>query len=499
MSTNKKLNAIIRKNKKEDESMKQINGMMMQYFEWYLECHQNLWNQVAMDAEKLANLGITALWLPPAYKGMGGKDEVGYSVYDVYDLGEFDQQGTIKTKYGSKDEYLNCIQTLKQNGIETYADIVLNHKMGADMLQTIPANKVDWGNHNIVESNQETVRVATKFTFPGRHHKYSDFEWNWTHFDGIDYNDKTKEHAIFKFKDKNWANEVDEEFGNYDYLMGADIDFENPEVVEECTKWGKWYVDMTKIDGFRLDAVKHINAEFYKNWIRELRKYSKKGLFTVGEYWSGDISKLHRYIAETDGEISLFDVPLHYHLEQASKDENYDLSQILEHTLVKENPSKAVTFVDNHDTQPGQALQSFVERWFKPAAYSLILLRNTGYPCVFYGDFYGIPHDNIPRLEELKILIKIRKEKAYGKQHDYFDHPNYIGWTQEGDEEHIKSGLAVVISNKSQGVKKMYIGKQFAGEKFIDALGNCQEEVIIDEEGFGIFKVNEKSVSVWVR
>ena len=156
--------------------MKQINGMMMQYFEWYLECHQNLWNQVAMDAEKLANLGITALWLPPAYKGMGGKDEVGYSVYDVYDLGEFDQQGTIKTKYGSKDEYLNCIQTLKQNGIETYADIVLNHKMGADMLQTIPANKVDWGNHNIVESNQETVRVATKFTFSGRHHKYSDFD-----------------------------------------------------------------------------------------------------------------------------------------------------------------------------------------------------------------------------------------------------------------------------------------------------------------------------------
>lgn len=35
-------------------------------------------------------------WLPPAYKGIGGKDEVGYGVYDVYDLGEFDQKGTIK-------------------------------------------------------------------------------------------------------------------------------------------------------------------------------------------------------------------------------------------------------------------------------------------------------------------------------------------------------------------------------------------------------------------
>lgn len=478
--------------------MKKINGIIMQYFEWYMDCKQNLWNDITNQAEKLADMGITALWLPPAYKGMGGKDEVGYAVYDVYDLGEFDQKGTIKTKYGSKEEYLNCIMALKQNGIESYADIVLNHKMGADMLQTIPATKVDWGNHNEPISNQETVRVATKFTFPGRKHKYSDFEWNWTHFDGIDYDENSKQNAIFKFKDKDWNEAVDEEFGNYDYLMGADIDFKNPEVIDECNKWGKWYVDMTKVDGFRLDAVKHIDACFYKDWIRTLREQTKEELFTVGEYWSGDISKLHRYIEETEGQISLFDVPLHYHLEVASKDENYDMSKILEGTLVKENPARAVTFVDNHDTQPGQALQSFVESWFKPAAYSIILLRNEGYPCIFYGDFYGIPHDNIGAVKDLKTIIELRKYKAYGEQHDYFDHSDYIGWTREGDEEHTKSGLAVVISNSYDGEKKMYIGMKYIGEKFIDALGNCEEEVTIDEEGYGIFKVKGKSASIWV-
>ncbi len=342
--------------------MKKINGIIMQYFEWYMNCNQNLWNDIAKNASELADIGITALWLPPAYKGIGGKDEVGYGVYDVYDLGEFDQKGTIKTKYGSKDEYLNCIQVLNQAGIEAYADIVLNHKMGADMLQTIPANKVEWGNHNIEEQKEETVRVATKFTFPGRKHKYSDFEWNWTHFDGIDYDEKSKEHAIFKFKDKDWSVAVDEEFGNYDYLMGADLDFKNPEVVEECNKWGKWYLELTEVDGFRLDAVKHINALFYRDWIRKLRKESGEGLFTVGEYWSGDISKLHRYIQETEGEISLFDVPLHYNFYNASNDPNYDLSQILEHTLLEENSSKAVTFVDNHDTQPRTKLAKFCRR-----------------------------------------------------------------------------------------------------------------------------------------
>ena len=478
--------------------MKKINGIIMQYFEWYMQCNQNLWNKVAEEAPKLADLGITALWLPPAYKGMGGKDEVGYGVYDVYDLGEFDQKGTIKTKYGSKEEYLNCIQVLNQNGIEAYADIVLNHKMGADMLQTIPATKVDWENHNQDISKQEIVRVATKFTFPGRKHKYSDFEWNWTHFDGIDYNDKTKEHAIFKFKDKNWSEAVDEEFGNYDYLMGADIDFKNPEVVEECTNWGKWYLDFTGVDAFRLDAVKHINADFYREWIRTLRKETEDELFTVGEYWSGDVSKLHRYITETEGEISLFDVPLHYNLFNASNDENYDLSKIFEHTLVKENSSKAVTFVDNHDTQPGQSLESFVKEWFKPSAYALILLRDTGYPCVFYGDFYGISNNNIGSVKELKTLLDLRKEKAYGNLHDYFDNPNCIGWTFEGDEEHLKSGLAVVISNKGDNEKRMYIGEKYAGEKFIDSMEKCTEEVIIDNEGFGNFKVKEKSLSVWI-
>lgn len=43
----------------------------------------------------------------------------------------------------------------------------------------------------------------------------------------------------------------------------------------------------------------------------------------------------------------------------------------------------------NHDTQPYQALEVPIADWFKPLAYSLILLRCSGYPCVWYGDLYG--------------------------------------------------------------------------------------------------------------
>lgn len=479
---------------------KEINGVMMQYFEWYLNCNKNLWNTVKKKGEVLSKLGVTSLWLPPAYKGIGGASEVGYAVYDVYDLGEFDQKGSIATKYGTKDEYLSAIVELQQSGIDVYADIVLNHKMGADKSQTIKAVKCDWDDHNKVESNEETVEVWTKFTFPGRNHKYSDFEWNWTHFDGIDYDCRTKQVALYKLKNKTWQMDVDKEHGNYDYLMGADIDFSNKEVVDECMKWGRWYWDLTRVNGFRFDAVKHIEFDFIRDFIREMRAYSKKNLFAVGEYWNSNVDELKNYIEKTEGELSLFDVPLHYNFFHASHSNGeYDMSKILDGTLLKENWGKAVTFVDNHDTQPGQALESWIPEWFKEIAYSIILFSRRGYPCVFYGDFYGIEHDGIKPMENLKTMMLLRKDKAYGEQVDYFDNPDVVGFTRLGDDAHYKSGMAVIMSDKFDGSKRMYVGKNFAGDKFMDSLGHINEEIIIDEEGFGNFVVTGGSASVYVK
>ena len=479
---------------------KNINKTMMQYFEWYLPSDQNLWKNVAKDANYLENIGITGIWLPPAYKGAGGKDDTGYGVYDLYDLGEFDQKGSISTKYGTKNEYIDAIVELQQNGIDVYGDIVLNHKMGADKLQTIKAVKCNWDDHTKEEGKEQTVEVWTKFTFPGRNHKYSDFEWNWTHFDGIDYDYRTNQVALYKLKNKTWQMDVDKEHGNYDYLMGADIDFSNQEVIDECMKWGKWYLDTTGVNGFRFDAVKHIKASFIRDFIREMRKYTNKNLFSVGEYWNSNVEELKEYIEKTEGELSLFDVPLHYNFYQAShSDGNYDMSKILEGTLLKENWGKAVTFVDNHDTQLGQALESWIPTWFKEIAYSIILFNRNGYPCIFYGDYYGIQHDDIPPMENLKTLMLLRKDKAYGEQVNYFDNPDIVGFTRLGDDNHYKSGMAVIISDKYDGSKRMYVGKNFAGDKFTDALGHREDEIIIDEEGFGNFVVNGGQVSVYIK
>lgn len=477
-----------------------MNGTMLQYFEWYLAPDATHWQHAAQQAQSLADAGITAVWLPPAYKGASGINDVGYGVYDMYDLGEFDQKGTVPTKYGTKAEYLAAIAAMHQAGVQVLADVVLNHRMGADECEQAQAVEDAGNNRNCAVSQAETISVYTKFTFPGRAGKYSTFQWNKSHFDGVDWDAARKRSAVFQLDGKKWDGEVDSENGNYDYLMGADLDMSNPEVVAELDRWGAWYLAETGVDGVRLDAVKHISFAFFSGWLARLRAKTGRELFAVGEYWKPDVNALQHYLATADNCMSLFDVPLHFNFHAASHGfGQYDMRHILDNTLVAANPMKAVTFVDNHDTQPGQALESWVDGWFKPLAYAITLLREAGYPCVFYGDYYGIPHNNItPVGEPLFAMLKARKTAAYGPQRDYFDDANIIGWIREGCDAQENSGLAVLLSDGPGGEKRMCVGTRHAGATFVPVTGGGTA-VVIGADGCAVFGVDGGSARVYVR
>lgn len=475
---------------------------MMQYFEFAMVNDGQHWNNLKADAPHLSELGITAVLIPPCFKGTSSSD-TGYGVYDLYDLGEFDQKGTVRTKYGTKDELIEAINALHENGIEVYADIVLNHKAGSDETQTFKVVEVEINDRTKVSSEPYDIDGWTKFTFPGRNNKYSDFKWSFEHFNGIDYNNANGKTAVYKIlgDNKDWAENVDKELGNFDYLMFADIDFDHPDVKNEIYKWFKWFVNETSIDGVRIDAIKHINQDFIREFLKFIQNEQGKEFFVVGEYWESNHDVLDYYLDQEEHLLDLFDVSLHFNLYRASKEGNsFDMRTIFDNSLVKTQPQLAVTFVDNHDSQPMQALESFVEDWFKPLAYALILLRKDGYPTIFLGDYYGIANveGHRPMREIIDNLIRLRKEIAYGEQQDYFDHGNTIGWTRLGTEEHPK-GCAVVLTNGSDGEKEMSVGKAHSGEIWTDRVGNNPVEVVIDEQGIGIFQVSGGSVSCYTK
>ncbi len=475
------------------------NRTIIQFFEWYLPADGKHWERTALEAERLSSLGITEAWLPPAYKCASGVNDVGYGVYDMYDLGEFDQKGTVATKYGTKDGYLSAIKALQKNNIRVYADVVFNHRMGADGTENVYAKAFDLKERNKLIGERE-ISAWTKFDFAGRNGKYSDFKWNHTHFDGTDWDDRTKQKALFLFSGKSWENEVDIEFGNFDYLMGADLDMNHQETYDELVRWGKWYLDFTGVDGFRLDAIKHLSFSKIFSWITAMREHSKKELFVVGEYWHQYLSALTYYLDRTANDLCLFDVPLHYNFYKASfGNGGFDMSKILDSSLVKSRPNRAVTIVDNHDTQPGQALESYVNGWFKLHAYSLILLREDGTPCIFYGDLYGIPNNGIAPLgEKFEALLKARSLLAYGEQIDYFNDSSVVGFTRLGVDEVENSGLAVIMTDSVGGTLTMSMGERFIGKTMVDCLNNCGERVVVKNDGSAEFKVEGGSVSVYV-
>ena len=486
------------------------NGVMMQYFHWYLPADGSLWAQVQQHAPALSEAGITALWLPPAYKGAAGGADVGYGVYDMYDLGEFNQKGSLRTKYGTKSQYTAAIAAAQSQGIQVYGDVVFNHRGGADATESVTAVRVAGNNRNYEFVGDTQIDAWTRFDFTGRGNTYSSFQWRWYHFDGVDWAQNLAESNVFKFRGsgKGWDWEVDTENGNYDYLMFADVDMDRPDVVQELKDWGEWYVAETQVDGFRIDAIKHIKYEFFNDWLDHMRVNTGKSLFTVGEFWSYDKHKLHNYISKTGGRMSLFDAPLHFNFHQASNaGGGYDMRAILDNTLMKEQPGLAVTLVENHDTQPCQALESPVQDWFKPMAYALILLRQEGYPNVFYADYYGANYttsDNgcnntlinmASHKTAIDVLLAARKKYAYGSQIDYFDHWDVIGWSRLGDASHPQA-MAVIMSDGPGGSKWMNVAR--ANKTFIDVTGNFSGQITSNNDGWANFPVHGGSYSVWV-
>ncbi|GAA5919373.1 hypothetical protein JCM6882_004541, partial [Rhodosporidiobolus microsporus] len=114
---------------KHDHPEGSSNYTMMQSFEWFSKGGGKYYNWLKDQAKELGEIGITAVWTP-------------HDIYDLWDLGEFDQKGGKATKWGTKEEFLELVKTLKENGIVVYIDAVLNHKAGADYTEPFHATEV---------------------------------------------------------------------------------------------------------------------------------------------------------------------------------------------------------------------------------------------------------------------------------------------------------------------------------------------------------------------
>ena len=80
------------------------NGVMMQYFEWNMPNDGDLWNQLKRDASHLHAIGITAVWIPPAYKALKQDDDIVF----------IDTAGRLQNKTGLMDELKKIVKVIKK-------------------------------------------------------------------------------------------------------------------------------------------------------------------------------------------------------------------------------------------------------------------------------------------------------------------------------------------------------------------------------------------------
>lgn len=165
------------------------------------------------------------------------------------------------------------------------------------------------------------------------------------------------------------------------------------------------------------------------------------------------------------------------------------------------------TFIRLHDTQPGQEMDTCINKAFMAHAYSFILLRKDGIPCVFFGDLYGLekPIREAP-MTKLPDLVLARRLFAFGQQKDYFESSDCIGWVRHGTPDK-PYGMAVVmswaeevpeVSDDEDDVPRIRMKIGSAGESFIDILGWEKSKVVIDESGVGSFPCGWNSMGVYV-
>ena len=152
---------------------------------------------------------------------------MGYDPYDYYDLGEFDQKGSVPTWFGTKAELLALIDDAHQNNLSVIADIVINHSSGADAQELNPL------------SGQSRWTLFNP--------KSNKFPRNWESFHPNMY--------------ESWDEMA---FGDM-----PDLSHRNPYVYAELLKLARWLIEEVGFDGFRYDFVKGYGA----NTITAIQEY----------------------------------------------------------------------------------------------------------------------------------------------------------------------------------------------------------------------------------
>ncbi len=368
-----------------------VKRVVLQGFWWdyYNNNYPFKWaDYLAELAPRLKSLGIDAVWIPPTPKNKNATNDVGYSPFDQYDLGDKYQKGSTRTRVGSKDEFLRMVAVLHANGIEVIQDVVLNHTDGAGT-STGDAGQDPETTYSMQSNNGYKTFRYSSFATPlpemgdnGAAYAARQGRWpkNYPNFHPqLGHNSTSGDMAEPSFgPDYCYGNDG----GNDGYgppspaYLALFPNAYNPTQLQgynqtQARSWAVWMKKQTGVDGFRWDAVKHFSYNAQQDISYNL-KYNASwanggaAMFNVGE-WVGSKSDIDGYVNSvktqnggTDFLMGTFDFELRGAIyNMVSGGGSYDLSLVpgaQQSQRVAYYPSsntyvhRTAPFVNSHDT-----------------------------------------------------------------------------------------------------------------------------------------------------
>ena len=421
------------------------SGVMMQAFYWDVEPRFEWWNTISDKLGTWSDAGVNRIWIPPASKGQSGGYSMGYDPSDYFDFGNYEQHGTIPTRFGTREELENLISTAHDNNIEVIADMVLNHNSGGG-LEYNPYRKRD----------TYTLFDETHGNASGMFNRnYEDFYPNSvSEYDppSLFYQETNLDHHREHVQDWLWKDE---------------------------NSVAKYYKNVMGFDGWRFDYVLGFEDFVIKDWLEAV------GGFSVSELWDGNPDVLRNHIEATGSGV--FDFAAFYVMEQAF-DRNHDLTGLTNDQVWQTHPEKAVTFTANHDTEKDGNEDNIISPENKLKAYAFIM-THPGYPTVFYLDY-----ENTEFQDQLNKLINIHNSLATGTLNViYADNDEYI-MQRSGDANN--PGLILYL-NTSDNTKRRTVTTSWNDMILMDYSENSNYYPHVNESGEVTIEAPANGYAIW--
>jgi glycosidase len=298
-------------------------------------------NGITQKLDYLRKLGITAIWLMPIHPS---PTYHGYDVINYY---------AVNPDYGTMNDFKNLLSEAHKRNIKIIIDLVLNHT-----------------------SSQHPFFVNANSS------------------PDSDYRDWYV-----------WSNTSGERWheGNGGYYYGyfggdmPDLNYRNPDVTEQMFNMVKYWLTDIGIDGFRLDAAKHLIEEGNKlentvsthDWLKGFYTFYKDvdpDAYTVGEVYGAGGFIATKYTQQTD---HIFNFELASGIANSVAGEaNTGVNSAWNLTLKDVKNGEYATFLTNHDQN--RVMSVLNGKMEKAKLVAVILLTSPGTPFIYYGEEIGM-------------------------------------------------------------------------------------------------------------